>query len=408
MALFDNIGNFLFPNNGNLSNEEEQKEEKKHQNQYLEMMYMYQRYYGVVETKKYVLQGSILSCQYGTKLSKLDCLEDHGVYSGGNPVMTISDCADSNIHSFGSCLCPEKNYEGRLPMTVAQDSKGTPAKKAPGNNYAHICVPVINENSVWHQVNSNVLINVNQKGYVPMLVEEAVLVCQYGGIIRVKEVSNTIKKKVLTIGGWLRLYSEPTVTVKGRLVMKHPNAKDYDWAMPEELKDSGVMKGGLPRNSRDDIEKTNKGKVQVKLEKNNVYIDDEDRYWIAVGPGFMNKNRKNVDPIASEMKYGTKIDLHVIGQLDGRDYYIPAVVGDCKAHSYTKNSNDSGYYQTGTPYPDSKGRVTVQGDGSTIEFLGYDITTFIDNNGKQKCSVNQTNDYKLIELIIYDGVYNYK
>ena len=28
-----------------------------------------------------------------------------------------------------------------------------------------------------------------------MLVEEAVLVCQYGGIIRVKEVSNTTKKK---------------------------------------------------------------------------------------------------------------------------------------------------------------------------------------------------------------------
>ncbi len=40
-------------------------------------------------------------------------------------------------------------------MTVAQDSKGTPAKKAPGNNYAHICVPVINENSVWQQVDSN-------------------------------------------------------------------------------------------------------------------------------------------------------------------------------------------------------------------------------------------------------------
>lgn len=218
MALFDNIGNFLFPNNGNLSNEEEQKEEKKHQNQYLEMMYMYQRYYGVVETKKYVLQGSILSCQYGTKLSKLDCLEDHGVYSGGNPVMTISDCADSNIHSFGSCLCPEKNYEGRLPMTVAQDSKGTPAKKAPGNNYAHICVPVINKNSVWHQVDSKVLIELKQKGYAPILLESAVLVCQYGGVICVKEVVNTSKTQAISDKYFAKERVKIRVTANGQQV----------------------------------------------------------------------------------------------------------------------------------------------------------------------------------------------
>lgn len=44
-------------------------------------------------------------------------------------------------------------------------------------------------------------------------------------------------------------------------------------------------------------------------------------------------------------------------------------------------------------------RPTVEGDGSTVEFLGYDILL---KDGKS--SVNVTNNYKLIEIIVYDGV----
>ena len=44
-------------------------------------------------------------------------------------------------------------------------------------------------------------------------------------------------------------------------------------------------------------------------------------------------------------------------------------------------------------------RPTVERDGSTVEFLGYDILL---KDGKS--SVNVTNNYKLIELIVYDGV----
>jgi hypothetical protein len=409
MAMFDIIGNFVFPNGGNLSNKEKQQEEKKHQEQSLEMMYMYQLYYGAIEENKYALRGSVLSCQYGTKYAKLDCLKDHGVYKGKNPVMAITDCAESNIHNFGSCLCPESNYAGRLPMTIGQDSNGVVAIKAPQNTYAHICVPVIGKNSVWHQAGSDVLIEVNQKGYVPMLLDDAVLVCQYGGIIRIKEVPDATEENVIIIGGWLRLYSNPTLDAKGRSVAKHPKANNYDWAMPEELIDTAIAKGTLPLNSRDDIEKVNKGKVQVNFEKNNVYIDGDERYWIAIGPNFMNKNRKDVDPKAVEMKYGTKIDIHVVNQQDCKNYYIPAVVGDCKAHSYNKDDpNSCGYYQTGIPYPDAKGRDTVKGDKSTVEFIGYNITTFVDKVGKSKSTVNQTNDYKLVELIIYDGAFNYR
>ena len=44
-------------------------------------------------------------------------------------------------------------------------------------------------------------------------------------------------------------------------------------------------------------------------------------------------------------------------------------------------------------------RPTVEGDGSTVEFLGYDILL---KDGK--FSVNVTNNYNLIELIVYNGV----
>ena len=47
-------------------------------------------------------------------------------------------------------------------------------------------------------------------------------------------------------------------------------------------------------------------------------------------------------------------------------------------------------------------RPTVEGDGSTVEFLGYDILL---KDGKS--SVNVTNNYNLIQLIVYNGGENY-
>jgi hypothetical protein len=238
MAMFDSIGDFMFPNDGNLSDKEEQREEKRHQEQSLEMMYMYQLYYGAIEENKYALRGSVLSCQYGTKYAKLDCLKDHGVYKGKNPVLAITDCAESNIHNFGSCLCPESNYAGRLPMTVGQDSNGVAAIKVPQNTYAHICVPVIGKSSVWHQAGSDVLIDANQKGYVPMLLDDAVLICQYGGIIRIVEVPNTSGDGGL--GGMV--LSRPN----GLELLKELELKEYQLLDIEKRDSGGNLIGMMP------------------------------------------------------------------------------------------------------------------------------------------------------------------
>ena len=55
------------------------------ENERIELMSRYQRYRGIVEEQAYVIRGSVLTCQYGTKAVRIDCTEDHGVYVGSAP-----------------------------------------------------------------------------------------------------------------------------------------------------------------------------------------------------------------------------------------------------------------------------------------------------------------------------------
>lgn len=155
--------------------------------------------------------------------------------------------------------------------------------------------------------------------------------------------------------------------------------------MPEEL-NGLVADNTLPKNCR-----LVTGLNPIKA-SNNCYMDDDGRYWVAVGPNVMNPKYSNKSIVTdSDMNYGTKLDIHVVGQHDGIDYYIPAVVGDVKNHSYP-----DGLYQTGIEMVTQKQEPNA--DGSTVEFIGFGIL---------KNSINITNNYKLIEIIVYDGELNY-
>lgn len=188
MSIFDRYGNFVYLNDGSLSSEEEAEEQKRRQEQLCELMSMYQRYCGISTEQQYVSRGSKLRCQYGTELVQLDCLEDYGIYRGVWPLLTTLDCKPENIHDFGSCLCPEVNYLKRLPMTVEKTADGKKAIKAVYNQFPHICIPLVDEEHGWRQIDTDLLVEVNVQGYAPMLLSNAVLVCQYGGIITVEEV----------------------------------------------------------------------------------------------------------------------------------------------------------------------------------------------------------------------------
>ncbi|GLC81720.1 PAAR-like protein [Lacrimispora brassicae] len=185
MSTFNTIGDFIW------ASDNKKNEEKEQQEQYLELMYMHQQYNGILSKQQYALRGSKLSCSYGTDYSLLDASQDHGIYKENSPVMTTIDSGKSNIYHFGSCLCPESNYKGRLPMTVGTLKNGKKAKKASYNNYAHICVPMVPEGSAWKQVDHSIMAKTCAEGYAPLLLDSAMLVCQYGGLIRIVEVPQT-------------------------------------------------------------------------------------------------------------------------------------------------------------------------------------------------------------------------
>lgn len=295
------------------------------------------------------------------------------------PIGICNGCkADYNVYAFGCCSSTLRDGDHKRTIVTTSNGRMTFTGEK--------CIPMLD--SSWKKTtedNKDLKIWVPEEwDYCDVLTTEDYLVCYYGGWIKVAEV-NTQQQPAITID-WLRLYSKPTVSSSGRHVLKHPDAKVHDWAMPEELKEK-ISDNSLTSNSRSvtGLTPINAG--------NNCYMDDEGRYWVAVGPNVMNPNYKNTSTVTyNDMKFGTKLDIHVVGQHDGIDYYIPAVVGDVKNNTYP-----DGLYQTGvklvtkTPSPNNA-------DGSTVEFMSYGI---LDS------SVNITNNYKLIEVIVYDGVLNY-
>ncbi len=191
---------------------------------------------------------------------------------------------------------------------------------------------------------------------------------------------------------WLTLYDGPTVQGEGRSVLPHENAKKYDWGMPEELASPKMSQGILPANVRSAIEAAGKD-PKPNITENNLYTDQTGRYWVAVGPNVMNPEHKSDEEITpEEMQYGTTIDIVVLDEDSQNTYYIPAVVGDVKAHS-----SPDGLYQTGYGFPGLKDEPE-HADRSTIEFIGWQIS---------KGSVNITNNYRILEIIVYDGIKNY-
>lgn len=196
---------------------------------------------------------------------------------------------------------------------------------------------------------------------------------------------------------WLRLYSNPTVSSYGRPVARHPNANQLDWGMPEELK-GDVADNLLPARAR-----AITGLTPIKM-SNNGYMDDEGRYWVAVGPNVMNPDYSNTSKVTDkDMMYGTKIDIHVVEQHDNnKHYYIPAVVGDVKNHTHP-----DGLYQTGIELVTHT--ITDNDDGSTVEFIGYEILNKfgVYDPAGENSSINITNNYRLIEILVYDNVMNY-
>lgn len=119
------------------------------------------------------------------------------------------------------------------------------------------------------------------------------MVCTYGyGIIYFENSGQVFKNYIeefvskkfdennlqeYEVNDWLVLYKNPTVSAYGRSVLKHPDANNYDWGMPEELKGvKGLKRGELTSNSKTEIQNAG-GKAVVNMTSNNLYTDAEDK-----------------------------------------------------------------------------------------------------------------------------------
>ncbi len=89
------------------------------------------------------------------------------------------------------------------------------------------------------------------------------------------------------------------------------------------------------------------------------------------------------------LELGTKLDVEVRNENTGETFFIYAVAGDIKAHTY-----DNGIVQTGVPYPNSwnathENYVDPGYDRSSIEFIRSSDPT-------------NMNQYSIVEIIVKD------
>ncbi|MDE5696398.1 MAG: DUF4280 domain-containing protein [Lachnospiraceae bacterium] len=106
-----------------------------------ELMAKYYDYYQQIKEidYEYVLRGAVLTCTHGNKETRLDALEDHGVYFRNQPVMTCKDCKlEENIFSFGACgnskYQPVYSDMAPQPADKELDSDGKERSK---------CIPIL-------------------------------------------------------------------------------------------------------------------------------------------------------------------------------------------------------------------------------------------------------------------------
>ena len=173
----------------------------------------------------------------------------------------------------------------------------------------------------------------------------------------------------ITVNGWLNLYNAPSIS--GRTVSMPSGCNRNSWYAFEGLSTINYY-ARLAIQGKNSINKGSKGEL----------YDKEGRYWVAVGPKVMNPNHSNSAVVtAEEMKYGTKIEVK-LKHSSGQIYYLRAVVGDCKNHTYS-----NGIYQTGYSFPNGKEYYPQNADGSVIEFCGAVLSSGLSQFNIQSITV---------------------
>lgn len=189
--------------------------------------------------------------------------------------------------------------------------------------------------------------------------------------------------------GWLKLYKTPTGsngrTVKIPTVSKFTGSdgytydfknKNYWYAYESASNFNGSATGitGAPPTKK----KGSQGEL----------TDEYGNYWVAVGPKVVNPSHaSNAEPTPGEMYGRGKLDF-VVKDSNNVKYYIPAVVGDTKNHTWS-----NGVIQTYKSYPNG---VLESARGN---FNGTVCAEFI---GDLKNKLTGLGSYSIDSIIFYE------
>ena len=126
---------------------------------------------------------------------------------------------------------------------------------------------------------------------------------------------------------------------------------------------------------------------------NGAVVDENGRYWIAVGPKVLNPNYPDAGRIwdgYDGLKLGTEIDAIIRNKVTNEELCIRAIVGDLVAHTYGKGGE--GIVHNGIPYPNSwnaKNEGIAPASFASIEFIRTIESTNL-------------NQYVITGIIVYD------
>ena len=214
------VGDFIFeePKSKWISFKKMWKAREAYEEYAMVLMEAHYAFYGQLEDETYVTVGSILSCSLGTENITIKLPIDHGVVAPNQKgILTCKDCkTGTNIGTFGTCRIDPTNFGPLFPH---------PTQLSNNKDGKYICYPLLFKE--WIPKGDNHIVYIMDGGegvFEEAIKDSAVLLCQYGGVITVKQVDEgdddieeeeENKKGDIQIAPWLFAYKgEPDLTDK--------------------------------------------------------------------------------------------------------------------------------------------------------------------------------------------------
>lgn len=153
---------------------------------------------------------------------------------------------------------------------------------------------------------------------------------------------------------WLKMYTSPTAsggrTVNMPTVEAFTGTDGYSYKFTNKnywyVYENPYGTNRINPNAITQIKAVTGSNPVINIGTEGDYTDSNGNYWMAVGPNVVNPNHKSNEGITSAEMYAKgKLDV-VVKDSGGTLYYIPGVVGDVKAHTWS-----NGIIQTYKSYP---------------------------------------------------------